>query len=138
MISIKREMVLAVTILGLINISGSQTIQAKQEKIAVANPPTIELNKKMKVIDLTQIINASIPTYDGKPGDFKYETIATVEKNGYGEGAFFTHEHVGTHIDAPVHFCATGLSIDKLKVDNLVLPAIIIDVQDEVKKILII
>lgn len=93
-----------------------------------------DLPRKTKVIDLTQTLNEHTPSYGGKEGEFKYETLSRVEKDGYGSGTFFTHEHLGTHIDAPIHFCVGGKSVDKLDPNDLFLPAVVIDVRDEVKK----
>ncbi len=94
----------------------------------------VSLPGKAKVIDLTQVLNEKAPSYEGKPGDFDYQVLTTVAKDGYGTGSFCMHEHFGTHMDAPVHFCKTGLSIDKLKPGNLVAPIIVIDIRKEAKK----
>jgi kynurenine formamidase len=88
---------------------------------------------KTKVVDLTQTLSDKTPTYEGKP-DFKYETLTTVEKEGYATGAFHTHEHCGTHIDAPSHFVSGKRTIDRLEPANLILPAVVIDVRFEVNK----
>lgn len=88
---------------------------------------------KTKVIDLTQPLSAKTPTYEGK-SDFTYEPLTTVEKDGYATGAFHMHEHCGTHIDAPTHFISGKRTIDKLEPDNLILPAVVIDVRNEVNK----
>lgn len=38
--------------------------------------------------------------------------------------------HVGTHIDAPYHFLDTGATIDELKLENLVGPAVVVHFPD--------
>ena len=94
----------------------------------------ISLPARARVVDLTQVLNEKVPSYEGKAGDFEYHVLTTVDKDGYRSGSFCMHEHLGTHMDAPVHFCKGGLSIDKLKPSNLVAPIIVIDVRKEAKK----
>ena len=53
-------------------------------------------------------------------------------KDGYASGEFSTHEHMGTHVDAPVHFYEGGKTIAEL--DDFILPIVVIDVRAEVKK----
>ncbi len=42
---------------------------------------------------------------------------------------FETGEHVGTHIDAPIHFTETGWSVDEIPPDRFISPAIIVDIR---------
>lgn len=46
----------------------------------------------------------------------------------YAANNFFTSEHGGTHIDAPVHFAQGRQSVDQIPLDRLVGRAIVIDV----------
>jgi kynurenine formamidase len=46
----------------------------------------------------------------------------------YAANSFFTSEHGGTHIDAPVHFAEGHLTVDKIPVQQLIGPAVVIDV----------
>jgi kynurenine formamidase len=62
---------------------------------------------------------------------FKLETVsAGMTEKGYYYSAyqFCAAEHGGTHIDAPVHFAEGRKSVDLLGVDQLIGPAIKIDV----------
>lgn len=65
------------------------------------------------------------------PGDPKTKiTIdATIERNGYLVEKVTTGVHTGTHIDSPGHFIAGGRTIDKLRADEFVWPAYVIDVR---------
>lgn len=40
--------------------------------------------------------------------------------------------HVGTHIDAPLHFIAGGMSIDQMSLDTTIGPARVIEIKDPV------
>jgi len=46
----------------------------------------------------------------------------------YAANSFFTSEHGGTHIDAPIHFAQGRLTVDKIPVDRLMGQAVVIDV----------
>src|SRR5262245_37974911 len=62
---------------------------------------------------------------------FKLETVAAGQtEKGYYYSAyqFCAAEHGGTHIDAPVHFSAGAKSVDALPIDQLVGPALKVDV----------
>ena len=49
----------------------------------------------------------------------------------YAANSFFTSEHGGTHIDAPVHFAQGHQTVDKIPVDRLIGPAVVIDVTQQ-------
>jgi kynurenine formamidase len=46
----------------------------------------------------------------------------------YAANNFFTSEHGGTHIDAPVHFAEGRQTVDEIPLDNLIGPAVVVDV----------
>ena len=48
----------------------------------------------------------------------------------YSANNFASAEHGGTHIDAPVHFARGKLSVDRIPLNSLIAPAIVIDVTD--------
>ena len=49
----------------------------------------------------------------------------------YAANSFFTSEHGGTHIDAPVHFAEGHLTVDKIPVQQLMGAAVVIDVTEQ-------
>jgi kynurenine formamidase len=51
----------------------------------------------------------------------------TLAKNLANVQSISLGSHTGTHIDAPFHFFADGRTVDKLDLDMLVAPAIVID-----------
>jgi len=85
-----------------------------------------------RVIDLGHALAASDPSWDGTPA-FSRTVDATFSANGYSAGRFATEEHFGTHVDAPAHFAADGLTVDRLAADRLVRPGVCIDVQSQVR-----
>lgn len=48
----------------------------------------------------------------------------------YASNNFFTSEHGGTHLDAPVHFAQGSQAADQVPLDRLVGPALVIDVTE--------
>ena len=46
----------------------------------------------------------------------------------YSANNFSAAEHGGTHIDAPVHFAKGRISVDRLPLESLIAPAVVIDV----------
>ena len=62
---------------------------------------------------------------------FRLETVSegmTPAGYYYAANNFFSAEHGGTHIDAPIHFSEGRWTVDEIPVERLVGPAIVIDV----------
>jgi kynurenine formamidase len=49
----------------------------------------------------------------------------------YAANSIFTSEHGGTHIDAPIHFAQGHQTVDKIPLERLFGPAVVIDVTKE-------
>lgn len=81
------------------------------------------------VLDMTHMLDETFPTWGGPPG-ISYEKAADFAKDGYNLFNLTINEHSGTHIDAPLHFSADGLSVDEIEVGNLVCPLCVIDIRD--------
>jgi len=52
----------------------------------------------------------------------------------YSAYEFSAAEHGGTHIDAPIHFAENGLTVDQIPVEELIGPAVVIRVTEQVKE----
>jgi kynurenine formamidase len=48
----------------------------------------------------------------------------------YSANNFSSAEHGGTHIDAPVHFARGRRSVDRIPLDSLIAPAVVVDVTE--------
>ncbi|WJY20575.1 cyclase family protein [Fontisubflavum oceani] len=79
------------------------------------------------VVDMTHMMDETFPTYFGEPG-ISYEATANFAENGFNLNVLTVMEHTGTHIDAPLHFSADGLSVDEIPVENLVCPLCVVDI----------
>ena len=84
------------------------------------------------LVDLSHAYEAKAifwPTAD----PFRLEKVADgVTPAGfyYASNNFFTSEHGGTHMDAPVHFSQGSHTADQVPLENLVGPALVIDVAE--------
>jgi kynurenine formamidase len=87
------------------------------------------------VVDLSHAYDADAifwPTAD----PFRLEKVADgITSAGYYYAAnnFFTSEHGGTHIDAPVHFARGHQSVDQIPLDRLMGHAVVVDVTGRVE-----
>ena len=90
---------------------------------------------KASVIDLTYPLNEKNAYWPvGQYTPFKYEVIANIKKDMVFSGRYSTPEHLGTHIDAPNHFELNQPSVDQIPFEQLVGPAVVINVTDQVEK----
>jgi kynurenine formamidase len=81
-----------------------------------------------RVVDLTHTLDEAFPTWDGVPG-IAYERMADFAANGFQYFKINASEHAGTHIDAPLHFTADGLSVDEIAPEHLVCPLCVVDIK---------
>lgn len=80
----------------------------------------------MTIIDLTHPITPDMPVYPGTEGP-KLTPANTCERDGFRETLLTLYSHTGTHMDAPAHLYAGGMSLDRLPVSRFVGPAVVID-----------
>jgi kynurenine formamidase len=91
---------------------------------------TIDLSRST-IVDLTHPLNARTLYWPTAPSRFKLEQLAYGRTPGgwfYSAYAFSAPEHGGTHLDAPIHFSATGATADRVPLKQLVASAVVIDV----------
>ena len=85
-----------------------------------------------KVIDLSHPFDAKTIYWPTEEGFVLEKEFAGKTDQGYYYAAnkFRTAEHGGTHIDAPAHFHAGGDTVDRIPLDRLMGPAVLVDVSD--------
>lgn len=79
------------------------------------------------LIDITSLLNQNTKIYPGDP-EFKLKQIFTIEKDGFNLCGLSLGTHIGTHIDAPLHFFNSKESIADLDLKYLITNAIVVDV----------
>jgi len=85
------------------------------------------------LVDLSHSYGASTLYWPTSPSAFELKPIhvgPTLAGFYYAAYVLSTPEHGGTHLDAPVHFDSTRVSVERIPLDRLVAPAVVIDVTD--------
>jgi kynurenine formamidase len=103
--------------------------------VAAQKPDVDEIaSGKTRVIDLSYAISDKLVPWPGDARVFEATVNATAEKNGYFTRSFWMLEHYGTHMDAPAHFPPGTTTIDKIPVEKLFAPAVVLDVRKEAER----
>lgn len=80
----------------------------------------------MKIIDLTQTISPTMSIFPySKPPVVR--SLATCTEEGYAELELTLNTHQGTHMDAPAHGIAGGLTLDQFPPDHFLGAGVAID-----------
>jgi arylformamidase len=84
---------------------------------------------------MKRMIDITMPLHEGteKPSPslegFRLQWDLRIDRGqGRNRSKFSMESHIGTHVDAPVHFIQGGKSIDEIPVENLLGPAEVIHV----------
>src|SRR5882757_8250005 len=82
------------------------------------------------LVDLSYTLTPEFPYIPVRRLTFPFSMtpMATIPKNGVAANTWHIHEHLGTHIDAPNHFAPDGLSVDEIKLEDLIVPVVVIDI----------
>lgn len=87
-----------------------------------------------QLVDLSHAYGSDTLYWPTAPSRFEKTVISYGETEGGGFYSAFsicTPEHGGTHLDAPLHFAADGLTTERVPLENLIAPAVVIDVTDK-------
>jgi kynurenine formamidase len=88
-------------------------------------------------IDLSYEFSPQTLYWPNNPSGFILDTLSEgVTPAGYYYSSynFTAPEHGGTHLDAPVHFSANGLTVEKVEIRQLTGEAVVIDVSEKALK----
>ncbi|HEX6901274.1 MAG TPA: cyclase family protein [Thermoanaerobaculia bacterium] len=97
---------------------------------ARAADPPIDL-AGVKVVDLTYAFDDKTIYWPTSPTSFKLDRLSYGKTEAgffYASNAFCTPEHGGTHLDAPIHFAEGKRTADQIPIEQLIGPAVVIDV----------
>ncbi|MFH0342308.1 MAG: cyclase family protein [Chromatiales bacterium] len=84
-----------------------------------------------RLVDLTHPFNTDTIYWPTEPTHFELTRRAygdTPAGYFYSANAFCAPEHGGTHIDAPIHFAQGKRTLEALPLEQLIAPAIVIDI----------
>jgi kynurenine formamidase len=78
-------------------------------------------------LDLTYTLSEDFPAY--APGEEAVRRPGTtIPADGYYQQRWDIYEHIGTHVDAPAHFNPSGRYANELTAEELMLPAVVVDI----------
>ncbi|MFC2128108.1 cyclase family protein [Bacteroidota bacterium] len=80
----------------------------------------MQINIENNIIDLTRTIT------HGDPG-VNISVAKSIQKDGWNASTLQLYSHSGTHMDAPLHFNVSNVTIDEIPVDRLISKAWLID-----------
>ena len=87
-----------------------------------------------RFIDLSHAFDSATIYWPNSPTAFRLDTLSYGPTPGgwfYSSFAVATPEHGGTHLDAPIHFAATGQTSDRIPLERLIAPAVVIDITQQ-------
>jgi len=97
--------------------------------VEAAGPP-IDL-QGVKVVDLTYSFDDKTIYWPNAPTTFQLNRLSYGKTEAgffYASNSFCTPEHGGTHLDAPIHFAEGKRTADQIPVEQLIAPAVVMDV----------
>jgi arylformamidase len=86
----------------------------------------------MEIFDISLPIRTGMPVY---PGDPEVSVVQVNELPALSRLELGSHS--GTHVDAQSHFIAGGQGVDKLPLDVLIGPCLVVDVEGSAERLLI-
>jgi kynurenine formamidase len=92
--------------------------------------PALDLSR-YRMIDLTHPYSSRTVYWPTSPGKFRLDRLAHGKTEAgyfYAANTLCTPEHGGTHLDAPLHFAESGRSTEQIPLEQLIAPAVVIDV----------
>ena len=102
---------------------GGSTIGDQQE---LWNDPFADFD----LVDLTHALSEdSLYWPNGSPFEYERQLWGTGEDGTwYAMGYFATPEHLGTHLDAPIHFAESGWTNAEIPLGRFLAPAVVVDI----------
>ena len=88
------------------------------------------LGVNVKLIDLSRLFTPGMPVYPGEP-KMTLELCSTIKRDGYTNHQLISGMHVGTHIDAPLHFVQDGKKISDISLDRFYGSAVLVDARNK-------
>ena len=83
-----------------------------------------------EIIDISVPLSPSTVSWENESTPV-IERVSSIEAgDGYNLSRLVLGTHTGTHVDAPLHFIGEGGSVDRLPLDALIGPALVVDACD--------
>ena len=124
--TLQRRFLFLATLAGLL---WAATLPAPELVANLPDPFKHWLRKPSRVLDLSYAISERNPAWPGDARTYEAKINARAEEAGYFSRSFWMLEHFGTHLDAPAHFPPGQATVDKIFVERLFGPAVVLDVR---------
>ena len=88
-----------------------------------------------ELVDLTYAFDEHTLYWPTSPTSFEIKQLAYGPTPGgwfYSSNSICTSEHGGTHLDAPIHFAEGKRTADQIPLQQLLAPAVVIDVESKI------
>jgi kynurenine formamidase len=114
-------------LLASVGLTASTMLTVSGTLPAAADGRTGHRGGRRRRADLTYTLGEDFPAYAAgeeavrRPG-------TTFAANGYYQQRWDIFEHIGTHVDAPAHFNPNGRYANELTPDDLMVPAVVVDI----------
>lgn len=116
----------------LLFVAGAATSAALRQSASGGERAPVQLPAFGRAVFLSHVNDpARTPLFPGDPA-FHIRTVFTVPNDGFYLEVIREGAHTGTHYSAPCHFHEGALCMDDLSPSDLILPAVVVDVRDEV------
>lgn len=97
---------------------------------ALPQPALAATGRSGRLVDLTHTFRAGFPVYANSNPTRK--TFSSVANDGYYSQKWSFIEHSGTHLDAPGHFINGGRLVPQITLEELMVPAVVVDISARV------
>lgn len=87
------------------------------------------------IIDVTRPIFTGMPIYPRNPGVDISPAKSIARGDSSNVSLLTLGSHTGTHVDAPLHMDDGGTGVDRVSLDALIGPALVVDLPDSVRAI---
>lgn len=84
----------------------------------------------MEIVDLSVTLGEPGAAMVGGHQPPTFQPLNTHQEHYLSNARVSFSLHTGTHVDAPYHFCADGITIDQLPLDRVVGPALVADLRE--------
>ncbi|HEY8445651.1 MAG TPA: cyclase family protein [Thermomicrobiales bacterium] len=82
-----------------------------------------------QIVDLTHVHGPNFPMFPGAQ-QMRIDVLVTIEENGFFKNQLTLDEHTGTHMDAPAHFIADGMTAENLPPEVLIAPLCVVHIHE--------
>lgn len=118
-------------------VSGDEVVVARLPSTTEVGPARASSHPWGRLVDLTHPLDGDTIAWPRALPGFELETLpeSAGEPGQVGPThRFCVPEHAGTHLDAPSHHARGGRSVDLLSLEQLIAPAVVIDVETQAQR----